>query len=392
MRNSVSKSEQTNPLVKVLLAFRASCSKQDCHDGQDTAGRSRMTQSGPLITFAMFAYNHERFIAEAVRGALSQTYSPLEILISDDCSTDRTFEIIRAEVAGYSGPHIIRLNRNDPNIGFGPSINRVMELAEGQLIVAASADDVSLPDRVEQLYQAYAVSSGKALSIFSNAIVIDENGNPKGTHLSPIDPRSLSLSHMARHVGGVLGATHGWHRRVFEAFGPIIEKKSVAEDVIISFRSALLGEVRFINNPLVLYRLHGNNAQFGSPDDTRPEDVERSLLKVGDMWIDACTQRLQDLKTMLTLFPGRRDELLSVQNDLLSCLREKEDEKALLLTASSFKRAGIIGRAVWLGTPPRRIIRWVLTFFFPRLYLSYQRRLRVAAAKSGSSSVPQVDT
>jgi glycosyltransferase involved in cell wall biosynthesis len=50
----------------------------------------------------MFAYNHERFIAEAVRGALSQTYSPLEIIISDDCSTDRTFEIIQSEVAGYS--------------------------------------------------------------------------------------------------------------------------------------------------------------------------------------------------------------------------------------------------------------------------------------------------
>ena len=163
-------------------------------------------------------------------------------------------------------------------------------------------------------------------------------------------------------------------------FGPIIEKKSVAEDLIISFRSALLGEVRFINKPLVLYRLHGNNAQFGQPDDVRPDEVEKSLLKVGDMWIDACTQRLQDLKMMLTLFPERRDELLGIQNDLLSCLREKEDEKALLLTPGPLKRVGIIGRAVWQGTPPRRIIRWVLTFFFPRLYLSYQRRLTRAAA------------
>lgn len=346
-----------------------------------------MTQSRPLITFAMFAYNHERFIAEAVRGAFSQTYSPLEILISDDCSTDRTYEIIQAETAGYSGPHIIRLNRNDPNIGFGPSINRVMELARGELIVAASADDVSLPDRVERLYQAYAASDGKALSIFSNAIVIDEHGNRKGMHLSPIDRRSLSVSYMARRLGGVLGATHVWHRRAFEVFGPMIEKRSVAEDVIISFRSVLLGEVRFIDEPLVLYRLHSSNAQFGSPDDVRPEEVEKSLLKVGDMWIDACAQRLQDLKTMLSQFPERRDELLSIQNDLLSCLREKEDEKALLLTASSFKRAAIIARAVLLGTPPRRIIRWVLTFFFPRLYLGYQRRLRAAAAESASSSL-----
>ena len=359
---------------------------EDHFKGNETDARDCLSQERPLITFAMFAYNHERFIAEAVRGALSQTYSPLEILISDDCSTDRTFELIEAEVAGYAGPHIIRLNRNDPNLGFGPSINRVMELSSGDLIVAASADDVSLPDRVERLYQTYVDSNGKALSIFSNAVVIDENGNRKGSYLSPIDTRSLSVSHMATHLGGVLGATHIWHKRVFEVFGPLIAKRSVAEDVIISFRSALLGEVIFIDEALVLYRLHANNAQFGSPDDVKPQELEKSLRKAGDMWIDACTQRLQDLSRMLTLFPERRDELLGIQNDLLRCLREKEDEKAMLLTPSSFKRAGIIGRALWLGTPPRRIIRWVLTFFFPRLYLSYQRRLRVAAAKSGSSS------
>jgi glycosyltransferase involved in cell wall biosynthesis len=57
-----------------------------------------MSDDKPLLTLAMFAYNHERFIAEAVRGALRQTYSPLEIIISDDCSTDRTFEIIQSEI------------------------------------------------------------------------------------------------------------------------------------------------------------------------------------------------------------------------------------------------------------------------------------------------------
>jgi len=52
-----------------------------------------MTNTKPLITFALFAYNQERFIREAVQGAFSQTYSPLEIIMSDDCSKDRTFDI-----------------------------------------------------------------------------------------------------------------------------------------------------------------------------------------------------------------------------------------------------------------------------------------------------------
>lgn len=342
-----------------------------------------MSQSRPLITFALFAYNHERFVAEAVRGALRQTYSPLEILVSDDCSTDRTFEIVQAEVAGYSGPHEVRLNRNEPNLGFGPNINRVMELARGELIVAASADDVSLPERVERLYQVYAGSEGKALSIFSNANVIDENGTAEGgKYLFPIAPEALTASYLARRLSGVLGATHAWHRRVFEVLGPIIEKKSVAEDVIIAFRSALLGEVRFIDEPLVFYRLHGNNAHYKKPEDVSADQVEPFLLLHSDLWIDACHQRLKDAEAISRLFPARREEMLRLQKEVLRCLREKEDEKDLLLTTSSFKRVGIIGRAVWMGTPPRRIVRWILTFFFPRIYLSFQRRLRLAAGKS----------
>jgi glycosyltransferase involved in cell wall biosynthesis len=57
----------------------------------------------PLVTFALFTYNRERYIREAVEGAFSQTYSPLEIILSDDCSSDSTFEIIREMAGAYVG-------------------------------------------------------------------------------------------------------------------------------------------------------------------------------------------------------------------------------------------------------------------------------------------------
>ena len=47
------------------------------------------TPDRPLVTFALFAYNQEQYIREAVEGAFSQTYEPLEIILSDDCSSDR---------------------------------------------------------------------------------------------------------------------------------------------------------------------------------------------------------------------------------------------------------------------------------------------------------------
>ena len=57
----------------------------------------------PLVTFALFAYNQEQFIREAVEGAFAQTYEPLEIILSDDCSTDRTFEIMQEMASACEG-------------------------------------------------------------------------------------------------------------------------------------------------------------------------------------------------------------------------------------------------------------------------------------------------
>ncbi len=72
----------------------------------------------PLVTFTLFAYNHEKYIREkAVEGALAQTYTPLEIILSDDCSTDRTFEIIQEIAKSYTGKHQLVINRNKKNLG-----------------------------------------------------------------------------------------------------------------------------------------------------------------------------------------------------------------------------------------------------------------------------------
>ncbi|RYZ52291.1 MAG: glycosyltransferase [Sphingobacteriales bacterium] len=109
----------------------------------------------PLVTFALFAFNQENYIEEAVEGAFSQTYSPLEIILSDDCSTDRTFEILEEKVLSYTGPHKVRLNRNVPNVGLIAHVTKVQEMATGAFIVTAAGDDISMPDRVAELVEVW---------------------------------------------------------------------------------------------------------------------------------------------------------------------------------------------------------------------------------------------
>jgi glycosyltransferase involved in cell wall biosynthesis len=214
----------------------------------------------PLVTFALLSYNQERFIRDGIKGALTQTYSPLEIIISDDCSQDRSFEIIQDEVANYKGPHQILLNRNGQNLGVGGHINRVMELAKGELIVVAAGDDVSLPSRSEELVRVW--SKGGIFSIWSNAITVDEHGVEQGPFAQGASVPVKSWQEMAQIGGtGVLGATHAWDRTVFDKFGPLPEG-TIQEDVVIPFRSALLGKISYVDKCLVKYRLHSAAASY----------------------------------------------------------------------------------------------------------------------------------
>ena len=133
--------------------------------------------AGPLVTFYVCAYNQAAFVREAVKAALAQTYSPLEVLLSDDCSTDGTFEIMQEVVKAYSGPHKVILNRNPLNLGLSSHVNLIMGLATGELVIAADGDDVSMPQRTERCVEVW-LRSGKPAALASSVACIDAAGKP----------------------------------------------------------------------------------------------------------------------------------------------------------------------------------------------------------------------
>ena len=66
----------------------------------------------PLASLCVITYNQEKFVAEAVKAALSQSYRPLEVILSDDASSDDTFKIMSTLENQYDGNLKIVLNRN----------------------------------------------------------------------------------------------------------------------------------------------------------------------------------------------------------------------------------------------------------------------------------------
>jgi glycosyltransferase involved in cell wall biosynthesis len=266
-----------------------------------------MTPAGerPLLTFFVCAYKQEQFVREAVESAFAQTYSPLEILLSDDCSPDRTFEIMEEMAAAYRGPHRVKLNRNATNQRMAGHFNRIAELGEGELFVGNAGDDVSLPERTEVIVQQWLQAEKSTYSIYSNSLTIDSASRLLDGPPPPRTPQhSTDIVQAATRIKvGVPGCTHAWRREVFEVFGPL-PGNVVNEDEALTFRSLLLGTIQHVPEPLVHYRRHEENISGHSGTSWnarayRDEYRRRSAREkaVFDSWLrDVQTARARNLR------------------------------------------------------------------------------------------------
>lgn len=113
-----------------------------------------MSPPSPPISLVLSTYQSQAHIGAALRSALAQDYSPLEILIADDGSTDGTVAIIERELATYCGPHTVILDPARDHLGVEHA-NRWIRQIRGQLVVRAAGDAVSRPDRVRRTVEAW---------------------------------------------------------------------------------------------------------------------------------------------------------------------------------------------------------------------------------------------
>jgi glycosyltransferase involved in cell wall biosynthesis len=279
-----------------------------------------MFMDRPLLSYLVATYNQEEYVREAIKSALAQTYSPLEIIISDDCSRDRTFCIASDMAAAYKGPHKIRLNRNPINLGIGAHCNRVMEMCRGKLLVAAAGDDISVPTRTEVIFQAWEQSGRRATSICSSYSIISSSGTDLGvggfrgnasdtSRFQEVKGRLFEF--LATNLPVVNGCTHAWSPELFNYFGPL---QADLEDLTLSFRTLAIGTMIYVNEPLVKYRRHEANVSFSAGgDDCRSfEHREKRLRWVDEKTIMAYDNMLADIATLCAkgrLSVSERDRL-----------------------------------------------------------------------------------
>jgi glycosyltransferase involved in cell wall biosynthesis len=217
-------------------------------------------QEPPMVTLALFAYNQEKFIREAVEAVLGQAYKRLEIIISDDCSKDKTFDIINSLVSNYTGPHEIIVNRNSVNLGLAKHFNKIVAMARGEIIVVAAGDDISLPMRVAKTVEMFRNYPEANFASFTDA-VINEEGIIRQNNNEKAD-RKVSIVTLKDYISGrtppLSGASRGYRKKVFEVFGEL-NVDCPTEDTPSILRCLMLGHGLVSTEGGILYRQHDLN-------------------------------------------------------------------------------------------------------------------------------------
>lgn len=113
------------------------------------------------ISVIMSVYNGEAYLAEAIESVLGQSFTDFELIVINDCSSDRTGELL----AHYASQDArVKVHTNEVNLRLPSSLNKAISLAQGKYIARMDADDICLPDRLEKQYAFMEAHPDVALS------------------------------------------------------------------------------------------------------------------------------------------------------------------------------------------------------------------------------------
>lgn len=271
----------------------------------------------PRVTVLMPVFNGTRYLAEAIDSILTQTFNDFELLIVDDGSTDDS----RAIVEVCPDPRI-RLVCNDGNRGLIYSLNRGISLARGEYIARMDADDICLPERLEQ--QVALLDADPDLAAVGTPVMFidcagtacgawkDDRRTPGWPEIRRRLPRANCLAHPGMTV----------RRSIMTAYGYDPRRKG-AEDYDLWLRMAANNlRISKTAQPLLLYRR--NPTSITAATRRKNPDLQNARIKLGaalqnliqgnlrSYWLTVAAAALPDLAYGLAKGLLRRAERLGI--------------------------------------------------------------------------------
>lgn len=243
-----------------------------------------------LVSILLLTYNHSKYITDALKSIVEQTYRSIELIVLDDFSTDQTVEIIKHFLESNEGRFFnVKIMVHDSNVGNIPkNCNEMIRHSRGEYIFSLSGDDVLMPDCIERLVG--GMNSNSADMIFADEYIVDEDY----TYGMPVDKSkrwSFDCLPLWSHRGNdgfefpgmldrlfvrnyISATTVMLKRETVDRFG-YYDEDAIYEDWEYWMRMASMeGKIYYIHRPVAFYRRSFNSVTF---IDVRDESYRRKV-------------------------------------------------------------------------------------------------------------------
>jgi glycosyltransferase involved in cell wall biosynthesis len=208
----------------------------------------------PLVSIIIPCYNRERYIAQAIESALSQDYTNLEIVISDNCSTDNTPNIIKK----YVHDPRVKFSQNNSNIGMIPNFRKATEqIAQGKYFIYICSDDYLINTSFISQAVKLIINNDNVSLVWGKNVGVFEGSNKKIFYTMPNFNKEIFRN-------GIDIFLDYSYKTFWLGFGAclmdsnLIKKSPYNEDTTTNLELLIEGNAMFIEQDSYIYRLHDN--------------------------------------------------------------------------------------------------------------------------------------
>jgi glycosyltransferase involved in cell wall biosynthesis len=204
----------------------------------------------PLVSICIATYNGEKYLEDQLTSIFNQSYTKLEIIVQDDCSSDETLKIL------HKYQEKITIYKNKENLGYRKNFESLIKKADGEYIALCDQDDLWEENKIEILLQ----NIGDNTLIYSNSLLIDHNAKSLDRRFSDV----LKFNFISSKT-----PLNFFYNNSVSAHALMFKKELLASlfpfpihiffDAWIAIIAASLNGVTYIDMDLVHYRQHTTN-------------------------------------------------------------------------------------------------------------------------------------
>jgi glycosyltransferase involved in cell wall biosynthesis len=232
-----------------------------------------------MISVCLACYNGSKYIEEQLKSILVQLSVDDEIVVSDDGSKDDTLNIIRAlndsRIKVIQGPAMAK-----PALNFENALKHAL----GDYIFLSDQDDVWLPNKVSTMMEALQAND----LVVSDCRIVDANLQViSSSYYSQLTPKNGFLNNLIRNH--YLGCCLAFRKRILDYALPF-PKHVIMHDIWIGLCAEVYGKTGIVNEPLMLYRRHGENASPATEKSNLSISfrIEYRVRTLWQVWIRIC--------------------------------------------------------------------------------------------------------